>query len=1089
MHLLIRRALLALCMPMIGLVAYAQQAVSGVVKDANGEPLIGVTVMVDGKAGAITDMDGNFKIPNASASSTIKVSYIGYKDQTITVGNRSQINIVMEEDNATLDEVVVVGYGTMKKSDLTGSVSSVDTERLNAKGAPSVMENLQGSVPGVNITQSSGRTGGSFDIEIRGKSSTNSDLKPLYVVDGIICDDIDFLNPQDIERIDVLKDASSTAIYGSRATAGVIMVTTKSGTTVDKKMSKPTISYDGYYGITTTARMPEFQDGQQFYNYRFLKFLEYAGGATSTDNGTPIFGMTNFGQMALKKYSKLSSDNEYVLKNLLESGDTYDWPSLVTQNGHQQNHYLAVSGSTEKLNYHIGLGYASEEGIYKGDEQDKINFKGSLDGQINKYISAGFSFNLARIENDYASDEAVQGAYDLNPFAQPYDENGELTTYPGNYQTMGTDEYQFTSTVNPLLIMQNEVKNRETWKALGNVYLQINPIAGLTLKTTFSPNFTYYREGHYFNDIDSNDEDTKILAEKTTQRAFEWTWDNTITYDKIFGKDHHINVMGLFSMSSANTEYQYLYYNNVIDGTLWWNLGSGTYSSDSYNSYSESSMMSYALRANYTFKDRYMLTATVRWDGSSKFTDGNRWGSFPSVAVAWRITEEEFMAKTRSWLSNLKLRLSYGVTGNNRGIGNYDTQVTTSGPVYYPFGSTYYQGYYPSGIVNAMLKWEKSHEFNVGLDFGFFNERIRGSVDWYTKKSKDLLYDVLLPLEAGGIEMTTNIGSVRNRGIEIALTTENIVTKDWRWTTTFTFSHNKNEVLEINGLGTNYYSGSARNNLIVGEAYNNIYGYEWAGIVSDKMMTVPNTEIAVSKGFTPGSQVKSSDYYYACYKWVEGQPIIVDRNGDGTIDDNDKKVYSSDPKWTGSFTTTLSYKNWDLSATIYAKMDYTVASSFYRKYINLEDRGRMRLNVDNYIPAGTLIDCDGVNADGTYINPVYQETTHYGDYPFVYYTNFKSGSTSYWLSNTSSSTSADSYLPNSYVDASYVKVKNITLGYTFPKEWLKKIGCQKLRVYCTVTNPFVFTDYKGFDPEWADASNSSDGPSTITWQIGANIKF
>ncbi|MDO4160783.1 MAG: TonB-dependent receptor [Prevotellaceae bacterium] len=1081
MHLLIRRALLALCMPMIGLVAYAQQAVSGVVKDANGEPLIGVTVMVDGKAGAITDMDGNFKIPNASASSTIKVSYIGYKDQTITVGNRSQINIVMEEDNATLDEVVVVGYGTMKKSDLTGSVSSVDTERLNAKGAPSVMENLQGSVPGVNITQSTGRTGGSFDIEIRGKSSTNSDLKPLYVVDGIICDDIDFLNPQDIERIDVLKDASSTAIYGSRATAGVIMVTTKSGTTVDKKMSKPTISYDGYYGISTVARMPDFMDGQQFYNYRFQKFLGLIGTASSPTSGTPVYGIKTqalYAQMALMN----PNTGELRMKSLLESGDTYDWPSMVTQDGHQQNHYLAVSGSTERLNYHIGVGYASEEGIYKGDEQDKINFKGSLDGQINKYISAGFSFNLARIENDYASDEAVKYAYRMNPFAQPYDENGDLNLEPGAYGAMGTEtsDNQFTNSKNPLLQMQNEKKNRETWKALGNIYLQINPIAGLTLKTTFSPNFSYYRQGHYLNDLDSKDEDTKISAEKTTQRAFEWTWDNTITYDKMFGKDHHINVMGLFSMSSANTETQYLNYLGVMDDTYWWNLNTGSYNADdSYNSYSESSMMSYALRANYSYKDRYMLTATVRWDGSSKFTDGNRWGSFPSVAFAWRVTEEEFMAKTSSWLSNLKLRLSYGVTGNNRGIGNYDTQVTTSGPVYYPFGSTTYNGYYPSGIVNAMLKWEKSHEFNVGLDFGFLNERIRGSVDWYTKKSKDLLYDVLLPLEAGGITMTTNIGSVRNTGIEIALTTENIVTKDWRWTTTFTFSHNKNEVLEINGLGGNYYSGSATGNLFVGEAYNNVYGYEWAGIVSDKMITVPNTDIAIRKGFTPGTQVKSSDYYYACYGWVEGNPIIVDRNGDGTIGEEDKKIYNSDPKWTGSFTTTLSYKNWDLSATLYAKMDYTVVSPFYAEYLGYNDRGRMKLYVDNYIPAGTLIDCDGINDDGTYINPVYQESTHYGSYPFVNNGAANSGlGTAYWLDAT-----------NSYVDASYVKVKNITLGYTFPKAWLKKIGCQKLRVYCTVTNPFVFTDYKGFDPEWADTSLKNDGPSTVTWQFGANIKF
>ncbi len=1070
----IRKALVASLLSMTAFCAYAQKTVTGIVKDANGEPMIGVTIMVDGKAGAITDMDGNFSIPNATESTQLKVSYIGYKDMTVAVGNQSRLNIVMEEDNQALDEIVVVGYGTMKKSDLTGSISSVNTEQLNAKGAPSVLENLQGAVPGVNITQTSGRAGNSFDIEIRGKSSTNDNLKPLYVVDGVNVDDIDWLNPQDIERIDVLKDASSTAIYGSRATAGVVIVTTKSGAGLSGKASKPTISYDGYYGITKTARMPEFMDGQSFYDYRFMKFLTYAG--VSNSSAQPVYTMDSYAQMAL-----LNSDTgEYRMKTLMREGRTVDWPDLVTGNGHQQNHYISVSGSTERLSYHMGLGYSGEDGIYDGDSQDKFNFKGSLDGQINKYVSAGFSFNLARINHDYASDEGVQYAYRMNPFMQPYDADGNLWECPGNYEAMGSSSsYQFSDQRSPLLYMQNETRNRQTWRALGNVYLQIKPVKGLTLKTTFSPNYTYYREGYFKGTLTGDAQNT---ATKETERAFDWTWDNMITYDDYLGKnkEHHLNVMGLFSMMAADTEAQSLYYNGVLDGTLWWNLNSGTYNADeSGNSYSESSMMSYALRANYTFKERYMLTATVRWDGSSKFTDGNRWGSFPSAAFAWRLSEEPFMEKTRSWLSNAKLRLSYGVTGNNRGIGNYDTQLVLAGPVYYPFGSTFYQGFYADGVVNSVLQWEKSHEFNVGLDFGFFNERIRGSVDWYTKTSKDLLYDVHLPLEAGGVTMTTNVGSVRNEGVEVSLTTENIQTKDWRWTTTFTFAHNKNTVREINGEGGNVISGEDTGNLFIGQPFNNIYGYEWAGIVSDRDMTVPNTEIARLKGFTPGQTVKEYDYYYQCYGWTEGLPIIVDRNGDGTFNDDDKKIYNMDPKWTGSFSTTLSYKNWDLSATLYAKQNYWVSSDFYGEYLGINDRGRMKLDVDFYIPAGTLIDCDGVNPDGTYINPVYQQATHYGSYPFPNNAAANSGTgSSYWLDGT-----------NKYVDASYVKVKNITLGYTFPKQWTEKFGCSFLRLYCTVTNPFVWTKYKGFDPEWAGADLDQDGPSTVTWQFGANIKF
>lgn len=407
----------ALCGMLLFVAASASaQSVKGTVVDNTGEPMIGVTVLADGKAVAVTDIDGNFEVPNASPSTVIKVSYIGYKDQEVKVGNSTTLNITLQEDNQALDEVVVVGYGTMKKTDLTGSVSSVNTEDLNAKGAPSVMENLQGATPGVNITQSSGRAGGSFDIEIRGKSSINSSTTPLYVVDGVMCDDIDWLNPQDIERIDVLKDASSTAIYGSRATAGVVMVTTKSGTSV-KKGSKATISYDGYYGWTKAVRMPDFMDGEGFYNYRFMKFLSNG----STNNGLLSLARPSYKMEASALQQGLLYDGEnYVMKQMLANGTTYDWPSLVTSDGQQQNHYLAVSGSTESVNYHIGAGYNQQNGLYDDDTQKRFNFKGSVDAKVSKLVSVGFNFNLARQENTYANDDAIQDAYRMNPYMIPY---------------------------------------------------------------------------------------------------------------------------------------------------------------------------------------------------------------------------------------------------------------------------------------------------------------------------------------------------------------------------------------------------------------------------------------------------------------------------------------------------------------------------------------------------------------------------------------------------------------------------------------------------------------------------------------------
>ena len=1070
------------------------QTVNGNVVDETGEPVIGATVLEKGtKNAVITDFDGNFTI-KTQGGKVLTISYIGMIAQDVNVAGKTSVNVILREDANTLQDVVVVGYGTMKKQDLTGSVSSVNTEQLNAKGAPSVLGNLQGSNPGVNITQTSGR-GGSYSIEIRGRSSINSKTTPLYVVDGVMCDDIDWLNPQDIERIDILKDASSTAIYGSRATAGVVMVTTKSGTTVNKQVTKPTISYDGYYGWSKTARMPEFMDGQQFYDFRFKKFLTYAGNnatATNANSSHPVYqiGGTILEQCLLRE---TEGSGAYRMKEMLANGSTIDWPDLVTQNGNQQNHYLAVSAGSDNINYHLGVGYHGEEGIYKGDKSNHVNFKGSLEAKINKVISAGFSFNAARIKNEYANDAAVQSAYRMNPYMIPYDEEGNLNPKPGDKNALKTTSYQFSDEPNPLLKMMSTSKERETWRLLGNFYVKFDIIKGLDFKTTFSPNYNYYRQGYFEGYKDENDNFydsglTQNAANLTNHRSFSWTWDNIINYNTTIANDHNIGVMLLFSQEGGNSENTYLEGNEVMDLTDWWNMGTaqrsdGTtgLSDASKTGYSESSMTSYAARLNYGYKGRYLLTATIRRDGSSKFTKDNRWGTFPSAAAAWRISEEPFMQNV-NWLSNLKLRLSYGVTGNNTGIGSYDTQQTLSSPISYPFGPTYSTGYTASKIVNKDLKWETSTEYNAGIDFGFFGGRINGSVDVYQKTSKDLLAEVMLPLVSGGGTMITNIGSVRNTGVEIALTTINIENKDWHWETTFTFAHNKNKVREINGTGDQVLNGtSVTGNYFIGYSANNVYAYDWGGVVTDRDMIVPDNAAAKNAGLTPGSTMKEYDYFYQVYGLTEGQPWIVDQNGDGSIDPNDRVIKSMDPKWTGSFTSNLSWKNWDFSFSLYAKVGYKVYSSFLTSNINdLADRGRQKLNMDWYIPAGTLIDCDGVNEDGTYINPVYQETTHYGDYPFP---NNGGGSSGVGRQ------SGEWNQAKGVVNASFMKVKNITLGYTFDKNFLNKFGCKHLRLYATVTNPFVATSYKGFDPEWASAGVKQDGPSIINYQIGASIKF
>ncbi len=1095
------RTMMILAVLCAGLPVFAQNiTVSGTVEDETGEPVMGASVVVDGTSnGMATDLDGNFTIPNVSPKAKLVVSYIGYKTETVAVDGRTNIKVVLKEDSEVLDEVVVVGYGTMKKSDLTGSVSSVDTEKLNAKGAPSVLENLQGTTPGVNITKSTGRTNGGINIEIRGQSSLNSSTTPLFVVDGVICGDIDFLNPQDIERIDVLKDASSTAIYGSRASAGVVMVTTKGGTNV-KKDNKATITYDGYYGINHATRMPEFSDGPQYVRQRVMKLQEKVlmGGAmpTNTFASQTVFGQSYIQAVAADFTSPL------LLKEMIATGETYDWPSLVTRNGNQQNHYVAISGASDTANYHFGVGINSEDGIYKGDDSSTYSFKGSVDARVNKVISGGFNFNLAYMQNSYANDNGIANAYRSNVFMIPYDEEGHIIMKPGAAPTLGTDANQFTDQVSPLLELQNSTHRRKTYRAIGNVYLQFDIIKGLNIKTTFSPSFTHYRDGEFYGyenpdnpgytfagtsmsaKEDGTYEDYSKATVKTSTNL-GWTWDNTINFNRTFKDIHSLNLLGLFSMEKGNTETYEMQSINPMTGTDWWNLNTGDATKQYVASgYGESSMISYALRGNYSLMDRYMVTATVRWDGSSKLGKDYRWGTFPSVALAWRLSEESFLRDAR-WINNLKLRLSYGVSGNNKGVGNYATVVGFNGPVYYPFGPSWNTGYYPGSVVDAGLQWEKSHEYNVGVDFGFLNNRIMGSVDFYQKNSKDLLYKVNLPLESGGGTLTTNIGKVQNRGVEIALTTVNYTDRNWEWTTTFTFSHNQNKVKEINGYADELING-ATGSLFIGSSIHTLYGLETGGIVSDKDMVVPDHQIAIDKGFTPGETVNQADYYYACYGLQEGNVYINDLNGDGTIDDYDKIKYNGDPRWTGSVTSNLSYrlpKNggmFDFSFNIYAKQGFKVYSPFMGGDLFRHDqRARNSIALDYYLPCGALVGADGMADDGTFINPEYMTYTYYGSDPTMGgNSNMGAGAQmSYWNDT------------KKFVDGSFVKVKNITLGYTFSKNLTKKFACQNLRLYFTVANPFVWSKYKGFDPEWATAAGKNDGPSIVSYQIGASIKF
>ena len=1083
----VHRVLMILLMSFISVVSFAQgRQITGSVIDATGEPMIGVNVLVRGTTnGTITDIDGQFILQNVDDNAILIVSYIGYLAQEIPVTNKTIINVTLREDTQSLDEVVVIGYGVQKKSDLTGSVGSVGNERLLAKGSTTVMESLQGQVAGVDITQSSSRVGEKFNINIRGKSSLQEGQSPLYVVDGVVTDDINFLNPADIEKIDVLKDASSTAIYGSRATNGVVMVTTKQAKSgqVDGRVS---VSYDGYIGFKSSARMPDFMSDREWTEFRYMKYT------TPVLDGSKNYVVNN-GKMAMELtagnlasvWNDKGSDISYKMREQYQNNDFTNWRDLMLENGIQQNHFINVAGNSKNTSYRLGVGYQQEDGIM-GDSYDRYNVKTAVDGKVNKYVTVGLSANLAMTNQDLGSSRAVQESFRANGYWLPYNtETGEVNYMPGKDLAPGqasslTFPAGFSSSVSPLIDKMNSKDNTKTYDVLSNVYLQVQPIDEVILKTTFSPTYRSSRKGEFYGGLSSVRSSTynatsapagESLATLTKKEWFSYTWDTQANYTKTFG-DHNINAMGLFSMYRSQYENSAYSAVGVLPGTDWYNMGSGSSIQSPSSGYSEISMISYALRLNYSYQGKYLATLSSRWDGSSKFQKGEKWGVFPSMALAWRMSEEGFM-KDVSWVNNLKIRASLGYTGNNGAVGAYDTQALASTLYYYGFGSGINKGYGPNGLVNESLTWEKSTEVNLGVDFGLFDGRISGSVDWYNKDSKDLLMQQKLLIEQGAYSskegeigtMWANIGKVRNTGLEVSLKTVNVQTKDWYWETNFTFATNKNKILELQ----NGKEDMRAQRWFIGQPVDVIFDLQEAGICTAEM---------------------ASDEQYQKYGYFEGCMTYVDQNKDGKIDDKDRVVLGHAlPTWTGTFSSSLAWKNWDFSFSIYTKQGSKVSSPFMDEFTDYSDRGRTKLSMDFYIPEGapifnTYIDDNGIlQSDRT----VTASSTHYGKYPYpTNDANINHGGGTGWRTGKNTE-----FNPNGVVDNSFVKVKNITVGYTFPKTLLQKAGIQSLRIYANVLNPFTFTDYKGFDPEWADAriDNGTGGPSSITYQFGLNVKF
>lgn len=993
------------CVLMLGAASnlYGQNnpTVSGQVVGAETmEPLPGVNVLVKGTTmGTATDADGNYLLEVSSLQDTLVFSFVGFQTKTIPIRGRTNIDIVLESQAITGEELVVVGYGTQESSQVTYAISSVSGEDIASSGTVSPMDALQGQVAGAVISANSGLPGTGYSIKIRGQNSLAGG-EPLYVVDGVITQGISFLNPQSIAKINILKDAASTAIYGSRGSNGVVIVTTKNANQVG---GETTITYDAYVGIRKNVRMPDFMNGTEWWEFRQNAYITDA-----LQNNQPYD--ETIGGVA---------QSELLARRLANKNYTY-WPGYFLQDGFQTNHWLSVSGASESgdMRYVIGAGYQKERGNMEGQLFNRYNFKASITHDINDVWSAGLNFNLSVSERELSSEDAIRTAYRMSPLVNPYDSTGALLFKPAKYAGIG-----FTSSVNPLWEMKDSKRTRRRTYGVGSIYLQFSPLDWLEIRSTFAPSFEFEREGLYLGPHTEERQLQDAAAQMEKGQSISYTWDNQISVFHQY-KKHHFDALGLFSIYYDRAEGSSIEVANLPYNSLYYNLGTASNYQDVGSRFSKTTLMSYMFRLNYSYANKYLATVVMRWDGSSKLAQGYKWASFPSVSVGWRISEEDFLNNIKA-VSELKLRFSYGYSGNNN-ISPYTTLPLSNVQTIYDFGGELAKGFAPNGLVNQRLTWEKTREFDIGLDFGLFANRITGSIDYYNKLSKKLLMDRQLPLETGWESLTDNVGSVRNTGIEIALQTLNIRTKDFSWQTSFTFAANHNEIVELYG-GREDDVGNA---WFIGEPINVNYTYVFDGIWKDNAAAQQ-------------------------YGQTRGEARVKDLNNDGVIDGADRAIIGTPaPSWTGGFSTQIRYKGFDLSATLYTRQGVQVFSPFHEEFLDMDDRGRAKLDVNYYMPPNK-------------VTPTRQSNS----YPQPH------NSGPYWDE------------VGSYKDASFVKVQNIVLGYNFPQDLVQKINIKSLRVYLNVMNPFVWTDYTGFDPEWAASDIDESGNSFITYQLGVNLKF
>ena len=988
----------------------ATNRITGVVVDSKNDPIIGATVMVKGTTvGTVTDLDGRFTI-NATSRDQLQITYIGYVTQEIIIDSKTSFKITLKENTELLDEVVVVGYGTMKKSDLTGAISSVNTETLVRGGQANAIGALQGSVPGVTILKNNNKPGGGYDIKIRGASvipsatSSTAAGSPLVVIDGIPGASLENINPDDIEKIDILKDASSTAIYGSRATNGVVMVTTKKGT-----VGEPKISYKGYAGFRKYTNMPDMMGGEEYVKLAMEN-------ARALNNGE------------YKTLEQIFTDPSEL--KAVQDGNYYDWIDAISSPAFMTSHTLSATGGTESAKYTLSGGYYFEDGLLSPQEFSRYNLSASLDLKANNYLSFGGSLYMTHSVRDTGNSSLMVDAFRMRPTQHPYSlvTGEEFWKYPSN------------GMFNPLITNKNEFNKTKKLNILSNVFLRLTPLKGLDITSTFSANMTNDQIGIYRGVWTKALQGTaKGGTDQLDKNNYtDWVWDNIVRYNWQY-KVHRIDLTGVYSVQQNQTEKMRGASKDLPFNSLWYNLQGGEMTQMT-SGYVQSNLMSYLGRVNYTLMDRYMFTGSLRYDGSSKLADGNKWALFPSAAVAWRISEESFM-KDINWLSNLKVRLSYGQTGNDN-VDPYSTNGTISGSQYYSFGTNTVIGAYPNNLRNDKLGWERTSEYNIGLDFGFFNNHISGSVEYYNRLTEDLIMNKSIPTHLGYGSVKDNVGSVRNQGFELLLNTENLRFKDFSWKTTITLAYNKNEIVDLafkEDLGV--YSdqlkgmeGDYNNRWFIGQPILLNWDLESIGVWQTN-----EAEEAKKYGQKPG-QFKVRDF-----------------NNDGVIDDQDRHINGKRmPDWTGGMTNTIEYKEFDFSFHMHLQTGARLRNQFYVSYALENNNANLNNMKKNYWTPENPSNSMGQPSNmGPYRD---QNTTGKSISHLVQKTDF-------------------------------LKVSYITLGYTFRKNLLNKVNLGNLRVYSTIQNPFTFTGFSGFDPEQPSEQVSNSDLMSCNVLFGLNVSF